>query len=94
MCTKCAFRLTTKHPDVLEFYPDGSGGEWQSIYCGSDYLPITKFPSMSMPSGWLRSLIHAHYLFFGGKDESAFLPDMSHGLTVQRLVRQTAECFN
>jgi predicted dehydrogenase len=93
MCTKCAFRVSTKNPDILEFYPGGNAGEWQTIHCGSDYLPATKFPSLSMPSGWLRSMIHAHYLFFGGEDEHAYVPDITHGLTVQRLVRQTAEHF-
>ena len=90
-CEKCSLRLSTLRPDVLEVFQNDSPGEWRTIHCGSDYLPITKFPSQPAPSGWLRSLIHAHYLFFGGKDEHAFVPDLRHGLTVQRLVRETAE---
>lgn len=90
-CEKCSLRLSTLRPDVLEVFQNDSPGEWRTIRCGSDYLPITKFPSQPAPSGWLRSLIHAHYLFFGGTDGYAFIPDLRHGLTVQRLVRQTAE---
>ena len=91
MCTKCSIRLSTLRPDVLEFYPGKGSGEWQTLYCGNDFLPVTQFPARSVPAGWLRSLIHAHYLFFGGADASAVIPDLKHGLTVQRLVRQTAE---
>jgi hypothetical protein len=36
-------------------------------------------------------MVHAHYLFLGGTDEKAFIPDLRHGLEVQRLVRETAD---
>jgi hypothetical protein len=35
-------------------------------------------------------MMHAHYLFIGGKDDKAFVPDLTHGLAVQRIVRETA----
>ncbi len=91
MCTKCSLRLSTLRPDSLEFFPGKGSGEWHTLHCGNDFLPVTQFPARSVPAGWLRSLIHAHNLFFGGTDATAVIPDLKHGLAVQRLVRQTAE---
>jgi hypothetical protein len=61
---------------------------------GSNYLPITSFPSGHVPPGWLRSMIHAHYVFLTGKDLKSYIPDLKHGLAVQRLVRETAVHLN
>jgi hypothetical protein len=36
-------------------------------------------------------MIHAHYVFLTGKDHNEFVPDIKHGLAVQRLVTQTSE---
>jgi len=36
-------------------------------------------------------MIHAHYLFLGGHDQKAYVPDLKHGLAVQRVVRETAD---
>ncbi|MBV7327392.1 hypothetical protein KFU94_03860 [Chloroflexi bacterium TSY] len=88
---KGCLRLSTEHPDILQVYMSNIQHEWRSINCGNEYQPISGFPSSSSPSGWLRSLIHAHYLFFGGTDEYAFIPDLKHALTVQRLIHQVSE---
>jgi len=58
---------------------------------GSNYKPITSFPSGHVPPGWLRSMVHAHYQFFSGDDTDSNLADLSHGLAVQRIVRETAD---
>ena len=58
---------------------------------GSDFKPFSSFPSAHVPPGWLRSMIHAHYVFLKGNDHNEFVPDIEHGLTVQRLVTHTAE---
>jgi hypothetical protein len=63
---------------------------WTKQVVGSNYLPLTSFPSGHVPPGWLRSMIHAHYIFLGGNDVKAFVPELKHGLAVQRIVRETA----
>jgi hypothetical protein len=35
-------------------------------------------------------MVHAHYCFFTRNDERSFIPDLQHGLAVQRIVRETA----
>lgn len=87
---KGAFRYSTETPDSYSHYLE-SDKCWVRNPVGSNYLPITSFPSGHVPAGWLRSLVHAHYLFLGGSDPGVFIPDLSHGLAVQRLVRETAE---
>jgi predicted dehydrogenase len=88
--TRGAFRFSGERPDLLESAIDASRA-WTLTPCGSEYLPASGFPATNVPGGWLRSLVHAHYLFFGGADSEAVIPDLQHGLTVQRLVRATAE---
>ena len=88
-CEKGALRMSTARPDALEVFTT-TRNEWTTLTCGNDYLPATQFPTSYLPSGWLRSLIHAHYLFLGGHDEFAFIPDLNHGLAVQRLVCSAA----
>jgi predicted dehydrogenase len=85
-----SLRLSTERPDEIEIFTQDRG-EWSRLDCGSDYLPITKFPLRYAPSGWLRSLIHAHYLFFGGIDVCAIRSDLDHALAVQRMIRSAAE---
>jgi predicted dehydrogenase len=85
-----ALRYSSQSPDNFEFYTEESG-LWNKVMVGSDFRPLSGFPSVHVPSGWLRSMIHAHYVFLTGKDQNEFLPDIKHGLAVQRMVRQTAE---
>lgn len=83
-------RYSSHCPDLFRFYLEETG-LWVTKAVGSNYQPLGSFPSGHVSAGWLRALVHAHYLFLGGKDEKAFIPDLKHGLEVQRLVRETAD---
>ena len=85
-----AFRYTSASPDSFEYFTEESA-KWTRQTVGSNFKPFTSFPSGHVPGGWLRSMIHAHYIFLTGKDQNEFVPDIRHGLEVQRLVRETAE---
>ena len=87
---KGALKFNSHFPDYFEYFLEDEG-QWIKQPVGSHYKPITSFPSGHVPPGWLRSMMHAHYLFLGCKDEKAFIPDLSHGLAVQRIVRETAD---
>lgn len=86
---KGALRYSSQTPDFFEYFLE-TEGTWIRRPVGSNYAGITSFPSGHVPAGWLRSMVHAHYLFLGGTDAGAFIPDLGHGLEVQRLVRETA----
>lgn len=86
---KGTLRFTSQSPDFFEYYLEETGS-WTRIMTGSNYKPVSSFPSGHVPPGWLRSMIHAHYVFLTGNDPKAVMPDMTHGLSVQRLVRETA----
>ena len=85
-----ALRYSSKNSEYFEYYMEGSN-QWIKQMVGSNYKPVTSFPSGHVPPGWLRSIVHAHYLFFTGNDAKAFLPDLKHGLAVQQIVRETAD---
>ena len=87
-----ALRFNSHVPDYFEYYLEAEG-TWVKQPVGSHYKPLSSFPSGHVPPGWLRSMMHAHYLFLGGKDEKAFVPDLRHGLSVQRIVREAAIHF-
>jgi predicted dehydrogenase len=87
---KGTLRYSSLSADYFEFFLEETG-LWNRYMVGSNYKPVSSFPSGHVPSGWLRSMIHAHYVFLTGGDTRSFLPDIEHGLAVQRLVRQTAE---
>lgn len=87
---KGAIRYSSQNSECFEYYLEGSN-QWVQQIVGSNYIPITSFPSGHVPPGWLRSMVHAHYRFFTGADEKAFMPDLNHGLAVQRIVRETAD---
>lgn len=87
--TKGAISYDTKQPDVYESYQSESG--WQRHEVMSDYLPASKFPADYAPSGWLRALVHNHYLFLGGDPGISFIPDLNHGVLVQRLLQEVAD---
>jgi len=87
---KGALRYSSATPDFFEFYTEESG-LWNKQVAGSSFKPVTSFPSAHVPPGWLRSMIHAHYVFLTGNDKNEYVPDIAHGLAVQRLVTQTAE---
>lgn len=85
-----ALRYSSAAPDYFESYTEDSGF-WTRQIAGSNFLPVTSFPSGHVPPGWLRSMIHAHYVFLTGNDTNEFVPDLAHGLAVQRLVTETAK---
>ncbi len=87
---KGAIKFTSQQPDCFEYYLEESGN-WVKIFAGSNFQPATSFPSEHVPGGWLRSLIHAHYVFLSDKPNTQFIPDLKHGPAVQRIVRETAE---
>ncbi|HPJ77564.1 MAG: Gfo/Idh/MocA family oxidoreductase [Prolixibacteraceae bacterium] len=86
---KGALRFSSQNPDYFEYFLEEQE-HWVRQPVGSHYRGITAFPSGHVPAGWLRSMVHAHYLFLGGSDPAAFVPTLTHGLEVQRLVRETA----
>jgi predicted dehydrogenase len=90
---KGALRFSSFSSDCFEYYLEESG-TWNKQFTGSNYKPFSSFPSSHVPSGWMRSMIHAHYVFLTESDNEAIVPDINHGLAVQRLVRQTAEYLN
>jgi Predicted dehydrogenases and related proteins len=85
-----SLRYSSASPDFFEFYTEESG-IWSKLMVGSDFKPFSSFPSAHVPPGWLRSMIHAHYVFLTGNGQYDFVPDIEHGLAVQRLVSETAE---
>jgi len=87
---KGALRYNSMYPDRFEYFFE-EVGDWATRFTGSNFKPVTSFPSGHVPAGWLRALIHAHYVFLTGNDKLAFVPDLDHGLKVQRLVRETSE---
>ncbi len=86
---KGTLRYSSHRAESFEYFLEETG-QWTTQPVGSNYTPISSFPSGHVPPGWLRSMVHAHYLFLDGKDEKAYVPDLNHGLEVQRLVRETA----
>jgi predicted dehydrogenase len=87
---KGAIRYSSVFPDYFEYYTEESG-LWTRQMTGSNYKPYTCFPSAHVAPGWHRPMIHAHYVFLTGGSSEAIIPDIEHGLQVQRLVRETAE---
>ena len=84
-----ALHFSSGNSDCFEYYLEGTN-QWVKQIVGSNYLPVSSFPSKHVPPGWLRSMVHAHYLFITGNDTCTFYPDINHGLAVQRLVREAA----
>mgnify|MGYP002476174221 FL=1 len=87
---KGSLKYSSCFPDYFEFYTE-ERGLWHRIPTGSNYRPVTSFPSGHVPPGWLRALVHAHYVFFTSNESKSFIPDLSHGLAVQRILRESAE---
>jgi predicted dehydrogenase len=86
---KGALRYSSHSSDYFEYYIEGTN-QWVKQAVGSNYKPDTNFPSGHVHPGWLRAMVHAHYLFLCGNHRNSFIPDLNHGLAVQRLVRETA----
>lgn len=89
-CERGTLKFSTHNPEYYEYYLEETG-EHTRHPTGSDYKPVSSFPSGHVPPGWLRSMIHAHYVFLTGSHQEPFIPDITHGLAVQRIVRETAD---
>jgi predicted dehydrogenase len=87
---KGMLRYSSHSVDYYEYYLEETG-QWTRQVVGSNYSPVSSFPSGHVPPGWLRSMVHAHYIFLTGNDQKAFVPGLQHGLSVQRIVRETAD---
>ncbi len=87
---KGTMKYSTLSPDGFDYFLEDTG-VWHRQVTGSRYDKISNFPSGHVPPGWLRSMIHAHYVFFTGNDPVCFVPGLDHGLAVQRLLREGAE---
>ncbi|MCC5929093.1 MAG: Gfo/Idh/MocA family oxidoreductase [Cyclobacteriaceae bacterium] len=90
---KGCLKYNSHNADYFEYFLEESG-QWTRVPVGSNYAPFTSFPSGHVPPGWLRSMVHAHYIFLTGQSGGSFVPDLAHGLAVQRIVRETAEHLN
>lgn len=64
---------------------------WRVHDVNSDHMPESKFPSDYVPSRWLRTLVYNHYLFLRGEPGISMVPDLAHGIRVQRFLQQFAE---
>lgn len=89
--TRGALRLSTERPDVLESYRTGNG--WKISECCSDYSPESTYPAAAASGGWLRSLLHAHAVFFEIVGSKTPVPDLQHALSVQKILRRSVECL-
>jgi predicted dehydrogenase len=87
---KGSLRYSSHHADFFEYYLE-KDQRWVKNMVGSHYKPVSSFPSGHVPAGWLRAIVHAHYLFLTGNSDGSFIPGLNHGLSVQRIVRETAE---
>jgi predicted dehydrogenase len=90
---KGALRYSSTKADYFEYYLE-KDAQWVKKPVGSNFQPVTSFPSGHVPAGWLRAMVHAHYIFLTGDHRGSFIPDLSHGLAAQRLVRETAFHIN
>jgi len=90
---KGALKFTTHKPDCFEYFLEEEG-VWKKKVTGSDYRPFSTFPSGHVPPGWLRSMIHSHYVFLTGQSSGSVLPDIKHGLEVQRIIRSAVNKMN
>jgi predicted dehydrogenase len=87
--TRGAILYDTGRPDSYESYLPQEG--WVRHKVLSNYLPASTFPANYAPSGWLRALIHNHILFTGAQPDISMIPDLAHGIQVQKLLQQIAE---
>ena len=85
-----ALRYSSDSADYFEYFTEETG-LWTKKVVGSNFRPVTSFPSGHVPAGWLRAMIHAHYVFLKDSESETVIPGIEHGLAVQRLVTQTAE---
>lgn len=86
-----AIRFSSLKPDYLTYSHQGFGSNWLDVECASKF-PDSAFPNAHVPSGWLRSLIHAHYVFLKNDPQSS-KTGLAHGIEVQRLILDSITNF-
>jgi len=69
-----ALKYSSTRPEYFEMN-NRKNGNWTRIMTGSSYSPVTSFPSQHVPPGWLRAMVHAHYVFLGGEAVENIIPD-------------------
>lgn len=84
-----AIRYSSENPGQFDYFTEESG-TWSRKISGSHYKPVTSFPSGHVPGGWHRAMIHAHYVFLTNNHTEIFVPDIMHGIAVQKLLTNTA----
>lgn len=84
-----SIRFSSENPGQFEYYTEESA-TWSRKISGSNYKPLTSFPSGHVPGGWHRAMIHAHYVFLTNCQTEAIVPGIMHGLAVQKLLNSTA----
>ncbi|MBG0788559.1 MAG: Gfo/Idh/MocA family oxidoreductase [Anaerolineaceae bacterium] len=82
----------TAQPDIYMSYLPEEGWQRHDVY--GNYAPASKFYAGYSPAGWLRAMVHNHYLFLGGEPDISFVPTLEHGIQVQRLVQQIADALD
>ncbi len=87
---KGSMRYSSFQADFFEYFLE-KDQQWVKKVVGSHYQPLSSFPSGHVPAGWLRAMVHAHYIFLTGHSEGSYVPGLDHGLAVQRIVRETAD---
>lgn len=85
-----ALLFSSLQPDNITVCANGALQQ-EVRFCGNQY-PETVFPSRYCPSGWLRALVHALYLFFTQANDP-LRPSLAHGLAVQRLLNEFSTKF-
>jgi predicted dehydrogenase len=90
---KGSLKYSSLKPDHFEYFLE-TDQKCVRQAVGSHYKPVTSFPSGHVPPGWLRAMLHAHYIFLTGDSKGSFVPDLAHGLAVQRIVREAADHLN
>ncbi|HEX2974834.1 MAG TPA: Gfo/Idh/MocA family oxidoreductase [Bacteroidales bacterium] len=92
-CQNGSLKYSSHTPEFFEYFLE-TEGLWKKVPTGSRFGKISSFPSGHVPGGWLRAMIHAHYVFLGGDDKEAFIPGIEHALEVQRIIREIALRFS
>ena len=87
---KGTLRYASTNADYFEYYSEDTG-VWTKKTVGSLYKNSTSFPSKHVSPGWLRAMVHAHYVFLTNASDEVFIPDIEHGLAVQKLVYEAAK---
>ena len=84
-CESGAIKFASTCPDSFWLNQTGRQG-WILERPASDYRPNSVFPTPTAAAGFLRPLIHAHYLFMSDNAGNEFVADLNHGIAVQKLL--------